>query len=233
MKIKNDFPPILESYFSKHLKLERKFSTNTYNTYLTVLKQFISYLSDKLKIKRSSISLHDFNKKNILLFLDYVETSLKCSSKTRNHKLTIINSFLEYAQSINPIYIDLYLSSKSIKLKKVSKEKMDFMTKEEMKAFFECIDLKHKSGYKHYVMLTVLYETGTRVSELINIKVSDIFFDENPYIKITGKGNKERLVYINDSVISMIKEYMSKFNIESGILFLNHSNEQFSRYGVD
>lgn len=233
MKIKNDFPTILESYFSKHLKLERKFSINTYNTYLIVLKQFISYLSDVLKIKRSSISLNDFNKNNILMFLDYVETILNCSSKTRNHKLTIINSFLEYAQSINPIYINLYLSSKSIKLKKVPKEKMDFMTIEEMKAFFRSIDLKHKSGYKHYVMLTVLYETGSRVSELINMKVSDIYFNENPYIKITGKGNKERLVYINDSVVSMIKEYMSKLNIETGPLFLNHSNKQLSRYGVN
>ena len=116
MKIKNDFSSILESYFSKHLKLERKFSINTYDTYLTVLKQFINYLSDELKIKRHELSLYDFNKKNIMTFLDYVERSLKCSSKTRNHKLTIINSFLEYAQSINPVYIDLYLSSKSLKM---------------------------------------------------------------------------------------------------------------------
>lgn len=126
-----------------------------------------------------------------MTFLDYVERSLKCSSKTRNHKLTIINSFLEYAQSINPVYIDLYLSSKSIKMKKVPKKKMDFMTVEEMKAFFKCIDLRYRSGYKHYIMLTVLYETGARVSELINMEVSDIFFNKDPYIKIVGKGNRE------------------------------------------
>lgn len=233
MKIKNDFSSILESYFSKHLKLERKFSINTYDTYLTVLKQFINYLSDELKIKRHELSLYDFNKKNIMTFLDYVERSLKCSSKTRNHKLTIINSFLEYAQSINPVYIDLYLSSKSIKMKKVPKKKMDFMTVEEMKAFFKCIDLRYRSGYKHYIMLTVLYETGARVSELINMEVSDIFFNKDPYIKIVGKGNRERLVYINDSVVSMIKEYMKKFKIKSGFLFLNHSNEKFTRYGVN
>lgn len=107
------------------------------------------------------------------------------------------------------------------------------MTVEELKAFFECIDLKHKTGYKHYVMLTTLYETATRVSELINIRTTDLFFSENPYIKIVGKGNKERIIYINDSVVSMIEEYRKKFNISNGYLFLNNSGNQFTRYGVN
>lgn len=233
MKIKNDFPEILNSYFTKHLQLERRFSDNTYNTYLMVLKQYITYLSTK-GIASSKISINDFNKSNILSFLNYIESELNCSSKTRNHKLTIINSFLEYAQSINPIYLSIYLDSKSIKLKKVTKEKMDFMSIEEIKAFFKAIDLKHKAGYKHYVLFTLLYETATRVSELINIKVCDCFLsNEHPYIKILGKGNKERIVYINDSVVKMILEYMGKFKINEGILLRNHSNEQFSRFGIN
>lgn len=107
------------------------------------------------------------------------------------------------------------------------------MTVEELKTFFECIDLKHKTGYKHYVMLTTLYETATRVSELINMRTTDLFFSENPYIKIVGKGNKERIIYINDSVVSMIEEYRKKFNISNGYLFLNNSGNQFTRYGVN
>ena len=233
MKMSNDFPTILNCYFSKHLKLERRFSSNTYISYLTVLKQYIHFLNSELNISNKKISMTDFEKNNIISFLNYAETTLKVSPRTRNHKLTVLNSFLEYAQSINPVYIELYLASKSIKLKRVKKEKMDFMTVEELKAFFECIDLKHKTGYKHYVMLTTLYETATRVSELINIQTTDLFFSENPYIKIVGKGNKERIVYINDSVVSMIKEYRKKFNISNGYLFLNNSGNQFTRYGVN
>lgn len=233
MKMSNDFPTILNCYFSKHLKLERRFSSNTYISYLTVLKQYIHFLNSELNITNKKISMTDFEKNNIISFLNYAETTLKVSPRTRNHKLTVLNSFLEYAQSINPVYIELYLASKSIKLKRVKKEKMDFMTAEELKVFFECIDLKHKTGYKHYVMLTTLYETATRVSELINIQTTDLFFSENPYIKIVGKGNKERIVYINDSVVSMIKEYRKKFNISNGYLFLNNSGNQFTRYGVN
>lgn len=230
---KNDFPLILNNYFSKHLSLERKFSENTYTSYLNVLKQFIEYL-EKIGENRKNIKITDFTKGNILNFLNYVENDLKCSIKTRNHKLTIINSFLEYAQSVNPTYLNAYLESKSIKLKKVPKKKMDYMTKDELKAFFKAINIKYKDEYRHYILFSILYETGARVSELINIKVEDCFFNGNhPYIKIYGKGFKERIVYINDSLLKMINEYLDKFNVKTGFLLRNHSGEQYSRFGIN
>ncbi|MGM9881640.1 MAG: tyrosine-type recombinase/integrase [Bacilli bacterium] len=232
--IKNDFSKILESYFLKHLKLERKYSENTYTTYLSVISQFINYLKADKGIKAGKISIENFSKDNILDFLNYVESDLGCSSKTRNHKLTVINSFLEYAQSINPIYIKVFLDSKSIKLKRVTKVKQDFMTIEELEAFFKSINIKTKDGYKHYVLFTVLYETGTRVSELINIKTSNLFFNnQNPYIRILGKGNKERIIYVNDNVVKIVNEYMSKLKINDGYLFTNHCGEPYTRFGIN
>ena len=91
---------------------------------------------------------------------------------------------------------------------------MDYMTINELESFFKAIDLKHKSGYKHYVLFTILYETGVRVSELINIKIDDCYLTtDHPYIRILGKGNKER--------------------IKDGFLLRNHSNGQYSRFGVN
>lgn len=126
------------------------------------------------------------------------------------------------------------MDSKNIKLKRVVKEKMDYLTKDELETVFKAINLKHKDGYRHYVLLTVLYETATRVSELINIRIEDLFFNnESAYIKVLGKGFKERIIYINDSVVKMINEYRSKLNINDGYLFLNHSKQQMSRQGVN
>lgn len=233
MKNNNDFSQILESYFEQHLKLERRFSDNTYSTYLNVIKQYLDFL-EKQKIKRKDMCINHFNKPMVLKFLEYVEKELNCESSTRNHKLTVINSFLEYAQSINPTYLHIYLESKSIKLKRVVHKKMDYMSKDELKVFMSSIDLKHKTGYKHYIIFSVLYEAALRVSELINIKVNDLYLiDKNPYIKIIGKGNKERLIYINNSLVSMIEEYMNKFKIEDGYLFLNNSKRQYTRFGIN
>ena len=234
IKQNNDFSMILENYFTKHLSLERKFSTSTYNTYLIVIRQYLRYLSDIKDIRPKDISIYNFDKQTILNFLEYVETDLNCSIKTRNHKLTIINSFLEYAQSINPIYLDVYLKSKSIKLKKTKQEKMDFLTREELEVFMKTINIKTKNGYKHYVLIALLYEAGLRASELINLKTSDLFFtNESPYIKVLGKGNKERIIYLNVDIVSIVNEYIEKFKIKEGYLFLNHSKEQFTRFGIN
>ncbi len=232
-KIDNDFPKILESFFSKHLILERRYSSNTYESYLTTMKQVINYMDNNLHIKRDKITIMDFSKENIKKFLNDEEKEHGWSPKTRNQKLSAVKSFLEYAQSINPVYLNTYVEVKSIKKKKEDNEKQDYMTVDEMKAFFSCIDLGYKSGYKHYVILTVLYETGTRVSEVINIRIENLFFNENPYIKIFGKGNKERNVYISDSVVLMINEYRTKFNIHDGYLFRNPSNRQLTRYSIN
>lgn len=234
IKQNNDFSIILENYFIKHLSLERKFSTNTYNSYLIVIKQYLKFLTDFKNIKPKNISINSFDKQTILDFLQYVETYLNCSVRTRNHKLTIVNSFLEYAQSVNPIYLDIYLKSKSIKMKKDRKEKMDFLTKEELEVFMKTINIKIKNGYKHYVLIALLYEAGLRASELINLKTSNLFFlNESPYIKILGKGNKERIVYLNKDIVIIINEYIDKFKIKDGYLFLNHSNEKLTRFGLN
>ena len=186
------------------------------------------------KIKPKNISIFSFSKDNILDFLTYVETELGCNIRTRNHKLAVINSFLEYAQSYNPIYLDIYLQSKSIKLKKAIKEKMDYLTKKELEAFLKQINIRTKNGYKHYVIIALLYESGMRVSELINLRVDHLYFIGNsPYIKILGKGNKERIVYLNEDIVSMVTEYQSKFNIQSGYVFRNNSKKQLTRFSIN
>ena len=110
---------------------------------------------------------------------------------------------------------------------------MDFLTREELEIFMKAINIKSKSGYKHYVLIALLYEAGLRESEIINLKVSDLFLSsESPYIKVLGKGNKERIVYLNSDIVSIVNEYMDKFKIKDGNLFLNHSKQQLTRFGI-
>ena len=111
---------------------------------------------------------------------------------------------------------------------------MDFLTREELEVFMKTINIKTKNGYKHYVLIALLYEAGLRASELINLKTSDLFFtNESPYIKVLGKCNKERIIYLNVDIVSIVNEYIEKFKIKEGYLFLNHSKEQFTRFGIN
>lgn len=229
----NDLANLINSFFSSYLKNERKYSDNTYLGYLNVISQLINYLEKHIKKKRYEITIDDFTRDNILSFLDYIENTNNCVEKTRNHHLTVIKSFFKYVQTINPIYIERFLEIDSIKKKKEEKKTIDYLTIEELEAVLSQCDLKSKSGYKHFVLMSLLYETACRVSELINIKINDINFCNNSYIKVLGKGNKERIIYISKNMVEILEKYIKKFNISDGYLFLNNSSRQYTRFGIN
>ena len=229
----NDLANLINSFFSTYLKNERKYSDNTYLSYLNVISQLINYFEEHLNKKRYEITLNDFNRENILSFLDYIETTNNCVEKTRNHHLTVIKSFLKYVQTINPIYIGRYLEIDNIKLKREKKKTIDYLTIEELETVLKQCNLKSKSGYKHFVLMSLLYETACRVSELINIRINDINICSNSYIKVLGKGSKERIIYISKNMVEILEKYIKKFNIYEGYLFLNNSNRQYTRFGIN
>jgi len=229
----NELANLISNFFTLYLKSERKYSDNTYLSYLNVINQFLTFLENHLNIERYKITLNDFSKNNVLNFLMFIETTNECTTKTRNHHLTVIKSFLQYVQLNKKIYIEKYLEINNIKKKKETKKSIDYLTIEELEIVLKQCDLKSKSGYKHFVILSLLYETACRVTELINIKVSDITFSTNSYIKVLGKGNKERIIYISENTKEMLKKYINRFNIIDGYLFLNHSNKQYTRFGIN
>ena len=229
----NELANLINNFFTSYLKIERKYSDNTYLSYLNVINQFLNFLESQLNIKRYKITLNEFSKDNVLKFLMFIESTNKCTIKTRNHHLSVIKSFLQYVQSINPIYTEKYLEINSIKKKKEIKKSIDYLTIEELEIVLKQCNLNLKSGYKHFVILSLLYESACRVSELISIKISNINFSDNSYIKILGKGNKERIIYISKDSREILEKYINKFNITDGYLFLNHSNKKYTRFGIN
>ena len=229
----NELAILINNFFTLYLKSERKYSDNTYLSYLNVINQFLIFLENQLNIKRYKATLNDFSKENILNFLMYIENTNKNTIKTRNHHLSVIKSFFQYVQSVNPIYTEKYLDVNSIRKKKETKKTIDYLTIEELEKILKKCDLKSKSGYKHFVILNLLYESACRVSELINIKISNIYFNDNPYVKVLGKGNKERIIYISKDTKEVLEKYINKFNIIDGYLFLNHSNKQYNRFRIN
>lgn len=230
--LNNDISKLINKYFSIHLRQERRFSDNTYLSYLNVINQYLVFLEKNKNISRINLTINDFSKDNIVEYLNHI-IELGLTSKTRNHHLSALKSFLEYVQSTNSIYINTYLDVKCIKKAKCQEKVIDFLTIEELEAVLKECNLGKKSEYKHFMILSILYETGCRVSELINIKYNDIHFGTNSYIKVLGKENKERLIYISKNTEDLLNNYIEKFEIKSGYLFLNHSNRMYSRFGIN
>lgn len=205
--------------FLEYLKYERRLSVNTIDSYGENLLLVSKYLNkDLINATRDDI-------KN---FFDNFDGDVK----TKAHYLTVLNSFYKYLLfmgkcSINPC--------DGIKHPKLSKKLPEYLTGEEINKLFD-IRLTKPIDYRNKAMLEVLYATGTRISELINLELNQIDFDEC-IIRVTGKGKKDRIIPIGDTAMDALKNYILNYRIflvktnDNNYVFLNKNGNKISRQG--
>jgi len=227
------FPGMLEHYVVSYMKKEAGMSPETLRTYYTSLEQYILWLRDTRNVGIQNIDMTHFNKEDIKLFLSYLETERKVSITTRNLRRAGIVAFLAYASEINPVYMNAYVEAKKIKNKKAAKPKKDFFTIEEFQAVLEVINISTNDGFKHYILISVMYDTAARVDETVRMNVEDFSFGKENSVIIFGKGSKYRRIYLTKHTVKLIKEYKRKFNLEKGAMFKNRCGDRISDSGID
>lgn len=210
------------SEYQSHLKLEKNLSDNSIEAYLRDIKKLKDFFDQSpLKIQQNQIEefIYQFAK------LDY-------SPRTQARLISSLKSFFNYLQweelrDDNP--------SELIESPKMGMKLPDVLSETEIDTIIAQIDLSEAEGERNRAIIETLYGCGLRVSELIELKLSHLFFDEN-YILIIGKGNKQRLVPISNHTIKYINIYTDQVrihqNIQNGFedhLFLNRRGRSLSR----
>jgi len=215
----------IKSYQS-YLKIERGLSKNTVENYSFDLERLCLFLS-KNEIDISPIKITE---ETIQQFIYSVSKEVNPRSQARI--ISGLKSFFSYLifedyRSDNPLEL--------IETPKTGRKLPDTLSVDEIDALIAAIDLSSKEGERNRAMLESLYSCGLRVSELVALKISDLFFEEG-FIKITGKGNKQRFVPIGSSTQNFITLYKnssrSDLNIKKGFedtLFLNRRGAQLTR----
>ncbi len=232
-----DFAITLTRYFSTYLPGQRNLSRNTIVSYRDVIKQLLIFLKLTYNLKPEKLTLSDITKDKIINFLDWLENTKGVSIRTRNQRLAAIHSFYHYAQIENPNI--LFESQKILGLtfKKYSKNSIDFLESSCIKIFLAQPDTRTHKGLRDCAILTLLYDSGARVQELINIKVSDIRLTSPATLKLTGKGDKCRIIPLMNKTQELLGVYMANFNLlERGKqdfpLFHNSRLSPFTRPGI-
>lgn len=233
-----DFALHLSRYFTRYLPNERGSSPQTIDSYRNAFVLYLEYMESVGGIKPEKISIKDYTRESILGFLKWLEECRKNSASTRNYRLAAMKGFVHYLKYEFPDYMVEYQRILGIPLKKTEHKEIAYMKTEGVELLVSQIDINHTNGLRDYVMILVLYTTGVRVSELINIKVKDISFTEPYTLRIHGKGNKGRYVPLMKTAVPHIRKYLTqmKYDTEARFeeyLFKNHMNAQFTRQGVN
>ncbi len=216
-----DFSYYLSSFLKEYLVIERNMSSNTIRSYTKTFQILIEYLVNIKNIKLQNINFSTITREKIIDFLNYLETEKHNKIITRNQRLGAIKSFYKYC-SINEIEnISNITKILDIKEKKYVKKVINYLTEEELKQLFDSIDISTKIGRRDLVLLSLLYDTASRASELINIKMEDIRLDSGCII-LHGKGNKDRIVKIMKETKELLINYIKEFDIKSEDYLFNN-----------
>ena len=212
--------------FKNYLKIERNLSENTITSYLFDLQKLNIFLEEN---NFSSNPSH-IKESTLKKFVYKISKEIKPSSQARI--ISGIKRFfdfliLENILNENPL--------QNIETPKIGSKLPTTLTVKEIDKLIDSIDIKSKNKIRNKAIIEILYSCGLRVSELITLKVSDLYFNES-IIKVTGKGNKERFVPISKGAINYIEKYLNEIRIFQKIkkgsedtLFLNERGSGLSR----
>ena len=206
-----------------YVKFERRLSNNTYMTYRNDLEKYQFFLK-----KRKIISVNKITSKDIRDYIEYLSKSgLEPASIA--HNLTSIRNLHKYLFAVGKVISDV---SEVVDRPKLRKKLPKVLTEEEVDLLLN-IKLESPVDYRNKAMLETLYATGLRISELLNIELTDIDF-ENCVIRCFGKGKKERIVPIGEYVIFYVQKYLEQRNLllknkVSNYLFISNRGDKLSR----
>ncbi|MFN8145433.1 MAG: site-specific tyrosine recombinase XerD [Bacteroidia bacterium] len=213
--------------FKSYLKLERSLSENSVEAYM----HDIALLDQYLQLNTLSYSPADLKLEHLQNFIKWIN-EMGLSARSQARIISGIKGFFKYCLMENLITND---PSQLLETPKLGRKLPDTLSVEDINNLVAAIDLSRPEGVRNKAILETLYSCGLRVSELVNLKISNLHL-EIGFIKVTGKGDKERLVPIGSVAIKHIKIYMDEIrchlSIKSGsedIIFLNQRGGKLSR----
>lgn len=204
---------LIRNFFTVYLPTQRMASVNTITAYRLAWNQYLDFVTSRKKVKLKDITLETLNADTLESYLNYLTDEKKVSASTWNLKLCAIRAFFDYASACNPAYMDLYGELSRFKYqKKDVYAKVDYMTEETVTALLEAPDIRTAVGIRDQFLMILLYDTGARIQELLNIRLKDFKLDKVSTVTLHGKGNKTRIVPIMNETEKHLKHYLEEFH---------------------
>ena len=216
--------------FKQYLLLEKSLSKNSISAYLHDVKYFETFL----KNENIGISPLQVEYEHLLSFVSSLShAGVAAISQAR--MISGLRAFYKYLLMEELLQKD---PTQFLELPKLARKLPEVLSLEEINEMISCIDMSKPMGHRDKAILETLFSCGLRVSELVGLNISEIYFNDE-FIKVTGKGNKERLVPIGDAALKAIRIYLEEVRVHmkmqkknSDTLFLNHLGSSLSRVSI-
>ena len=209
--------------FLEHCEIEKNQSKKTIINYQHYLNRFLEFADD---IEISNISQELITKFRLFLNRIELKQNENLTIKTQNYHIIALRAFLKFCSKKDW----KTLAPEKIELSKIPERTVEFLTREELEKLFRYTENGKQTGLRNRAILEMLYSTGLRISELVNLDRQNIDLDRGEF-SIRGKGKKVRIVFMSERAKSWIKEYLDSRDDNYDPLFINHGRSRNRKKG--
>jgi len=227
--------PLLKQFFSHYMPVQKSLSEDTMRAYRDAVKLLLCYVADALKKSVDQLTVEDITEKMVLGFLDHIEQQRGCNARTRNARLAAIRSLFAFVAREEPVLMLQAQQIRSIPLKRTEHKMVEHLEEKEMQAVLDMVDINSRTGIRDRALLLFLYNTGARVSEVVNVELDDLRLGDAGQVMLHGKGRKDRSCPLWPETVSALKDYItqrSSVRTETKQVFLNANGRPITRFGI-
>ena len=203
------FAALVQQFFTEYLVNQRALSPRTIASYRDAMLLFLDFAQHRLGKMPTALNLNDITPDLILAFLDHLEQERQNSVRSRNLRLTALRAFLKFAARRGVSSFFVIEQALAVPMKCFERPMRGFLSREEMLAVIGQPGETWTSQRDH-LLLTMLYNTGARVSEIIGVKVGDVVMDESACVHLRGKGRKQRSTPLWKSTVQEIRAWLGR-----------------------
>jgi integrase/recombinase XerD len=229
-----NFSAFIQEFFCNHLITQRNLSPQTVASYRDTFRLLLPFAQTQIKKTPSKLDLDDIDSPLILAFLDHLVKDRGNLARTRNVRLAAIRSFCQHAAVNEPTFLPNTQRILAIPMKRFDRPLLNFLSRQEMESIIQAPDKSTWSGQRDQVMFSTFYNTGARVSEIIALTVGDVFLGSSNYVKIHGKGRKERSIPLWKNTAKLIGTWIRRLNPNAAArVFPNRQGQPLTRSGIE
>lgn len=232
-----DFGVCVTEYFTKYLAGVRNLSGNTIKSYRDTFCLLLQFLYEAMKLKPEKVKLLNITDETVKNFLEWLESERDNSVSTRNLRLAAIHAFYRYVLMQNPEMLLQAQRILAIPLKKNERKSVNYLSENILKDLLARPDQSDKYGIRDTALLCLLYDSGARVQEIIDLSLSDIRLETLATVRLFGKGKKVRIVPLMTPTAKVLQKYLTAWNLDPKAkpdepLFVNHQGNRLTRPGI-
>ncbi|MDD4639258.1 MAG: tyrosine-type recombinase/integrase, partial [Bacteroidales bacterium] len=205
------------SDFASYLRLELALSENTISSYCSDVEKMFSYISytadgKEVKSRETEIKTEDITTEILTKFIED-QMNKKISKRTQARIISSLKSYFRFLENNGSLSVN---PAEKLDSPKIKPHLPDVLSVEEIEKIISSVDLSLPEGHRNMAIIEMLYSCGLRVSELTSLRISDLFFPEG-FIRVIGKGNKQRLIPVGEPAVRAVGLYMGQRVLQKSV----------------